>query len=116
MEGKDIFGLDGPRVWDTELAYEHLQTQGKADTKRTAERRLHELGILPAELGVEKLVDELDRCANQLILNWAIEDALSKRKLVLFAQLATLPNGHNCLHANDARGGSLLASPPWAAG
>ena len=45
-----LLRLDAPRVWDTELAFKHLKAMGEADTKRTAERRLNALGILPKEL------------------------------------------------------------------
>jgi sulfate adenylyltransferase subunit 2 len=100
----DIFGLDHPQVWDTDSAFEQLQTLGKADSKRTAERRLQELKLLPAELTEQNLQDELGRAANQVLLNWAIDKARSQRKLVLFIQLFPLPHGHACLHANDARG------------
>ena len=100
----DSLGLDHPKVWDTDSAFQHLQTLGKADSKRTAERRLQELKLLPDELTDQSLKDELSRAANPLVLNWAIEKARSQRKLVLFIQLFPLPNGHTCLHANDARG------------
>ena len=104
MQTHQLFGLNAPQVWDTELAYAHLQGQGRADSKRTAERRLHELGILPPEIRADGVLDELGRTANRVVLDWAIEDARSKRKLVLFAQLASLPGGQSCFHANDARG------------
>ena len=100
----DIFGLDHPQVWDTDSAFEQLQTLGKADSKRTAERRLQELKLLPVELTAENLQDELGRAANQVVLSWALDKARSQRKLVLLIQLFALPNGHACLHANDARG------------
>ena len=32
----DLLGLDSPKVWDTELAFAHLQALGEAETKRTA--------------------------------------------------------------------------------
>lgn len=50
MPNPNFFGLDAPIVWDTHSAYQHLHALEQADTKRTAERRLHELGLLPAEL------------------------------------------------------------------
>jgi sulfate adenylyltransferase subunit 2 len=100
----DLFGLDTPKVWDSDGAFQQMQTLGKADTKRTAERRLQELQILPVELTEQNLQDELGRAANPLLLNWAMDKARSQRKLVLFVQLFPLPNGHVCLHANDARG------------
>ena len=100
----DILGLDDPKVWDTDSAFQHLHALGKADSKRTAERRLQELKFLPVELTEPNLQDELGRAANQVLLNWSIDKARSQRKLVLFIQLFPLPNGHACLHANDARG------------
>jgi len=99
-----LLGLDGLKVWDTELAFAHLQAQGKADTKRTAERRLNALGLLPQELTPDLLLDEHDSSPNRLVLEWAIEQARKRRDRVLFAQLHPLPGGQPCLHANDARG------------
>ena len=100
----DLLGLDQLRVWDTELAFLHLNAIGKADTKRTAERRLHELHILPDELAPTALLDDTGRPPVPAVLQWEIDEARSKRKSVLFAQLAALPSGRACLHANDARG------------
>ena len=100
----ELLGLNAPQVWDTELAFAHLQALGKADTKRTTERRLNTIGLLPQELTPELLLDEHDRSPNQLVLNWAIEQARKRRDRVLFAQLHPLPGGQPCLHANDARG------------
>jgi len=97
-------GLDALRAWDTELAFQHLQAQGEADTKRTAERRLNELGLLPQELSTDRLLDERDRSPNLLLLEWAIEQARKRRDRVLFIQLHPLPSDRPCLHANDARG------------
>lgn len=97
-------GLDRAGVWDTERAYQHLRAVHDVDSKRTAERRLHELGILPAELTDDDVYDELGRPANAIVLAWALESARSKRQLVVFAQLHPLPTGQICLHANDARG------------
>ena len=100
----DLLGLDALQVWDTELAFAHLQTKGTADTKRTAERRLSALGLLPQELTHELLLDERDRSPNRLVLEWSIEQARKRRDRVLFVQLHPLPSGQPCLHANDARG------------
>jgi sulfate adenylyltransferase subunit 2 len=114
-----LLSLDAPEVWDTERAFERLRSLGKADTKRTAERRLHELGLLPPELGADSLRDELGRTPNRLVLDWALARARSQRKLVVFVQLGTLPDGRGCLHANDARGARYwlpLAGPRDAAG
>jgi len=100
----ELLGLDAPHVWDTELAFAHLQALGEADTKRTAERRLNALGLLPQELAPDVLFDERDRAPNRLVLDWAIEQARKRRDRVLFVQLNPLPGGQPCLHANDARG------------
>jgi len=104
----DLFGLGTTIVWDTELAFSHLQAIGDADTKRTAERRLHELGLLPQELTQKSLLDDSDRAPNRLVLDWAIKLARKRRDRVLFVQLQPMPgtekNGRPCLHANDARG------------
>ena len=105
MPNPDLVGLDVPQVWDTERAFRHLSAAGKADTKRTAERRLHELAILPQELKQDSVEDELGRKPIPAVLNWEIDQARSKSRLVLFAQLFCLPGGNDCLHANDARGG-----------
>lgn len=105
FERVDLCGLGEAKVWDTDSAFQHLQSLGMADSKRTAERRLHELKLLPPELAALSLQDELGRPANQVVLGWALDRARSQRKLVLFVQLSPLPNGKACLHANDARGG-----------
>ncbi|VVE39501.1 sulfate adenylyltransferase subunit 2 [Pandoraea terrigena] len=99
-----IFGLDANRVWDTETAFQHLQSLGEVSTKRTAERRLRDLGVLAGELKEDVLEDELGRPANNLVLAWALDKSRSKRKLPLFAQLHEMPNGVTSLQANDARG------------
>ena len=100
----DLMGLDAPGIWDTERAFEHLHVSGQADTKRTAERRLNSLGMLPAELTATSLTDEHQQAANRLVVDWAIEQARKRRDRLLFAQVAALPGGQPCLHANDARG------------
>ncbi len=104
MTKPNLFGLDACQAWDTECAFQHLQAIGKAETKRTAERRLHDLSLLPVELNADSLQDEMGRRPLQLVLDQELERARSKRKLVLFAQLHPLPGGRDCLHANDARG------------
>lgn len=104
MTTLDVFGLDTSQVWDTELAYQHLSALGQADTKRTAERRLHSLGMLPPEIKADAIEDELGRPANKLLLDWALGKARSRRSLPLFVQLHDLPTGKTCLHVNDARG------------
>lgn len=102
----DLFGLDFPKVWDTELAYGHLQSVGAADTKRTAERRLSAFGLLPQELSAERILDECGIPANRLVLDWAIERARKRRDRVLFVQLYSMPGkkAQPSLQANDARG------------
>jgi sulfate adenylyltransferase subunit 2 len=102
-----LFGLDAPKVWDTELAFEHLQRIGEADTKRTAERRISALGLLPRPLEEADLQDEYGRLPNRLVLKWAVERARQRRDRVLLLQLSPLPSGQPCLHANDARGARL---------
>ena len=104
MANPDFFGLDAPVIWDTQLAFLHLQQVNQADTKRTAERRLHELALLPEELNTQNLKDESGRQPTPSVLEWEIERARLKRKLVLFAQLHRTPDGLDVLHANDARG------------
>lgn len=101
---QSLFGLDALRVWDTETAFRQLQRLGQADTRRTAERRLRALGLLPSALDVDTLRDEYGRKSNRPILDWAIARARQKRTRVLFIQLCDLPGGKPCLHANDARG------------
>jgi sulfate adenylyltransferase subunit 2 len=104
MVKPNLLGLDACTVWSTDLAFAHLQTLGQADTKRTAERRLHELGLLPTALAAADLRDEFGHPPVQLVVQSELAQARSKRQLVLFAQLQALPNGRECLHANDARG------------
>lgn len=93
------------RAWNTELAYEALSSIGEAGTKRTTERRLHELGLWPDELTPAFMRDESDRSLNTLVLEKQLESARSKRKLILFAQLHQLSSGELFLHANNAKGG-----------
>jgi sulfate adenylyltransferase subunit 2 len=100
----DFFDAGQHAVWTTELAFLKMQQAGLADTKRTAERRLHELALLPPELNAATLRDEKGRQPTSTVLDWEIAQARSQRKLVLFAQLHTLPGGRPWLHANDARG------------
>jgi sulfate adenylyltransferase subunit 2 len=100
----EVFDLDSEGVWDTEKAFQQLLQLGKADTKRTAERRLHELKFLPKELSFINLKDDLGHPPLFSVLEWEMEKARRKRILVLFVQLSTLATGKLCLHANDARG------------
>jgi sulfate adenylyltransferase subunit 2 len=100
----DLLGLDAPVVWDTQQAFVHLNQLKQADTKRTAERRLHELALLPDTLNAQNLSDESGRSPTPSVLDWEIEKARIKRKLVLYAQLHRTADGTDVLHANDARG------------
>lgn len=91
------------KVWDLGLAFEALQAMGLADTKRTAERKISALGLLPDLVTADKLCDALGRPPIALVLDWAIEQARRKRDRVLFVQLGHLPDQSDCLFANDAR-------------
>jgi sulfate adenylyltransferase subunit 2 len=104
MANTKLLGLDARRVWDTDLAFAHLRAQGQAASKRTAERRLQSLALLPAELTPESLRDETGQPPLAVVLQAQTAQARSRRRLVLFAQLQALPGGQACLHANDARG------------
>jgi sulfate adenylyltransferase subunit 2 len=100
-----LFGLDAEDVvWNTERAWEHLCAQGRYEAKRTTERRIGSLKLLPPELEPNLLRDEFNQPPNHLILSCMLGQARRKRDRVLFVQLAPLPNGKPCLHANDARG------------
>lgn len=99
-----LFNLDADGPWDTARAYRHLQELGAADTKRTAERLLHKLELLPESLAPAKLRDEEGCQPTPAVLAWEINQARSKRMLTVFAQLSRLPDGQCCLHFNDARG------------
>ena len=99
-----LYGLDAAGVWDTALAFAHLQRLGEADSKRTAERRLHELGLAPAALSAGDLRDEFNRPPTRSVLDWDISQARQRRELVLFIQQIKLTGGVPCLYANDGRG------------
>jgi len=101
------------QVWDTDLAWQHLQTQGQTDTKRTGERRLSE-HFWPDELSSGQLQDEHGLPANHLLIDWALAQARSKRKLPLFAQLHSPTLEQLQLHANDARGARYWLNLPAA--
>jgi sulfate adenylyltransferase subunit 2 len=114
MAVNELFGLDSLQVWNTELAFQQLSKLGQAETKRTAERRLHEMNMLPAELKAVDVRDELGREPILAVLESELTEARDRRSLVLFVQLHDLPNGVACMHANDARGGRYwipLAEP-----
>ena len=97
-KGEVALDLTGDRVWDTEAAFQHLKGAGKADTKRTAERRLHEMGILPPELTVDNLRDEFGGRPTQSVLQFDLNRQRSKRALVLFVQIFETRD-FVCLHA-----------------
>ena len=105
MTNSALAGLDTPRLWSTEAAFQHLQEAGLAETKRTAERFLQRAQMLPQELTPALLRDETGAAPTPAVLGQLIDSSRAKRKLALFAQLATLPGGVACLHVNDARGG-----------
>ena len=109
-----LLGLDAQKAWDTDTAFTHLKALGVCDTKRTAERRLQELCILPNALSADTLRDEQGRAPNRVLVEWLLNEARSKRRLVLFAQLHTLPTGAHCLVAHDARGANFWV--PLASG
>ncbi|RSE89148.1 sulfate adenylyltransferase subunit CysD [Achromobacter denitrificans] len=99
-----LFGMDLPGVWDTESAFQRLRERGQAESKRTAERRLHELGVLPPVLQAADLRDENGRQPVPVVIDHELHAARSKRKLILFAQLADLTPEVLTLSLNDARG------------
>jgi sulfate adenylyltransferase subunit 2 len=92
------------RVWDTSSAFDCLQSQGLAESKRTVERRLHDLGLLGPELNCLQIQDEQGRPAKQLILEAVIKKARSQRQLVLFTYWHQTPDGQILFQAHDARG------------
>ncbi len=100
----DLLGLNTIRVWDTESAFIHLQDIHRAESRRTAERLLHTLGILPPALDAAGLRDENGQALTPSVLQWEIDRARTRRQLVLFVQESRLPTGQPCLHANDSRG------------
>ena len=101
---ESLFGMDLPGVWDTESAFQRLRERGQAESKRTAERRLHELGVLPPVLQAADLRDENGRQPVPVVIDHELHAARSKRKLILFAQLAHLTPEVLTLSLNDARG------------
>ena len=96
--------LDPTRVWDLPEACALVQHQALADSRRSAERRLHAWGLLPAELEVEALRDELQRPPRLLVLRALLEQVRARRHRALLVQCHRLPDGRLTLHANDARG------------
>jgi sulfate adenylyltransferase subunit 2 len=100
-----LLGLDYPQLWTIQIAYTHLSQYGYVFSKRTAERRILEMQLLPSVLKAGQLTDEFDRPLNRLLVDWVLSGAHKKRERVFFAQISLLPNGLDCLHFNDARGG-----------
>jgi sulfate adenylyltransferase subunit 2 len=100
----NLLGLDAAQVWDLALAYSHLQNLGEVNNKRSAERRVQSIGLLPPEISESHLTDELGRAPNRLVLDWALAQARKQRQRVIFTELGHLPGGAGCLFANDARG------------
>lgn len=96
--------LNTENVWDTQKAFDHLQSLQLADTKRTAERLLHRLGIIGPSLCIDDVCDEYDQKANKIVLDWVIKKCRQQRKLVLYVYLHTLTNGQLTIQAHDARG------------
>jgi len=110
-----MLGLDTSQAWTTDLAFRHLQSGGHAESKRTAERLLQRLAFLPQLLDADSLQNEAGELAVATVLHQVLTRARAKRRLVLFAQLHVLPDGADCLHANDARGGRYWHPLPGAA-
>ena len=100
---RTLLGLDRPVLWTIERAYAQLRAGGQANTRRTAERVLHRLGLLPPALDARQVRDEEGTAPTPSVLNWQIAEARKRREHVVFAQLARLPSGKRCLHANDGR-------------
>jgi len=103
-QNPSLLGLDAEQVWDLALAYFRLQSLGKVNNKRSAERQVQSLGLLPPEISETHLTDELGRAPNRLVLDWALGQARKQRQRVVFVELDQLPGGARCLFANDARG------------
>ena len=104
IKSSPLLGLDVGQVWDLALAYSHLQREGQVNNKRSAERRIQSLGLLPPEISETNLADELGRSPNHLVLDWALTQARKQRQRVVVAEVGHLPGGASCLFANDARG------------
>ncbi len=98
-----ISEISNGQVWNTWHAFLKLKDLGEVQSKRTAERQL--LKIMPKIITSQSLLDESGNQPIPDVIDWEINQARKKRKLPLFAQLAYLPNGKPCIHANDARGG-----------
>ena len=103
-QNPSLLGLNGAGVWDLARAYSHLHSARQVNNKRSAERRVQSLGLLPPEISETDLTDELGRSPNRSVMGWALTQARKQRQRVVFAELGHLPGGTSCLFANDARG------------
>ena len=97
-------------VWDTKLTLKKLDEIGVTCSKRTAERRMHELGLWPEEINTKNIRDELNRPLNSLILEKQIELIRSKRKIILFLQLQRLNANTSVVVANGTKGSRYWVS------
>lgn len=106
-------GLAEPaHAWDLAQACEFVQQQRLADSRRTAERRLHAWGLLPPILSLADLRDESGRAPRLLVISALLEQVRARRHLAVFAQWHLLPDGRATLHAHDARGARLWVGVP----
>ncbi len=96
--------VDPTRAWDLAQACEFVQQHGLADSRRTAERRLHAWGLMPQVLELAALRDEQGRVPRGLVMGSLLAQVRARRDLALFAQCHQLSDGRALLHANDARG------------
>lgn len=100
----ELFQLDKPQLWDTQLAFHQIHQMTGVESKRSAERKLNELGIFRRALDVPVLEDELGRKVILPVVEQELQKLRNRRVLVLFIEESTLPNGKPCLFANDSRG------------
>lgn len=91
-------------VWDTAQACDYMIAKGEVTSRRTGERRLVELSLVPKELNSDIILDEFNRPPNRIVMNWAVQNARKKRTKVMYAQIYELTTGQLSLHMNDARG------------
>ncbi|MEM1434469.1 MAG: sulfate adenylyltransferase subunit CysD [Pseudomonadota bacterium] len=90
--------------WDT-AAVHAVVSASQEQAQRSTERALEQSGLLPAVLKIDQLVDEVQRPGRVKVAQSIDEQARSKRKQSLVAQLHHTPEGQTILFANDARGG-----------
>lgn len=86
-------------------ACDQLVRDSWAATRKTAERRLHEWGLLPDSLSELALQDEQGQPANPVLLKAAMAQARRHRHRAVFVQWHLVDVDWGVLHANDARGG-----------